>query len=229
MVKYLGSRQKIIRRLGILPGLTRKVTRKLLKTPGEHGKVRFAQAQRPSLSGDYRERLVEKQKLRYNYGITENQLISYYKKAKKGKESTGSLLLKFLESRLDCIVYRLGFAPTIPSARQLVNHRHILVNDTIVNIPSFLCKKGDLISVKKKDHIKKLVSSYLSVLEKKRKLVETRIRLFKVSRKQNIKYLLPGHLEVNSQSLTGKVAKIIKRANHILKIKDLKVVEYYSR
>jgi small subunit ribosomal protein S4 len=229
MVKYIGPRIKVIRRLGALPGLTRKVIKMRRKTPGEHGKLRFSQSQRPSLSGDYRERLLEKQKLRYNYGITESQLISYYKKAKKGKESTGGLLLKFLESRLDCIVYRLGFAPTIPSARQLVNHRHILVNEKIVNIPSFLCKKGDLISVKKKDQSKNLVSSCLSILEKKRRLVESRIRTFKISKKQNIKTLLPGHLQVSLESLTGKVAKVIKRSNHIMKIKDLKVVEYYSR
>jgi len=229
MVKYTGPRVRIVRRLGILPGLTRKVSKMRRKSPGEHGKLRFSQAQRPSLAGDYKERLIEKQKLRYNYGITESQLVSYYKKAKKEKESTGGLLLKFLESRLDCIVYRLGFAPTIPSARQLINHRHILVNNKIVNIPSFLCQKGDTISVKEKEKSKNLVSIYLEILERKRRLVEGRMKSIQFSKKHNIKTLLPGHLEVNSDLLIGKLAKSIKRSNHIMKIKELKVVEYYSR
>jgi small subunit ribosomal protein S4 len=229
MVKYTGPRVRIVRRLGILPGLTKKVSKMRRKSPGEHGKLRFSRAQRPSLAGDYKERLIEKQKLRYNYGITESQLISYYKKAKKEKESTGGLLLKFLESRLDCIVYRLGFAPTIPSARQLINHRHILVNNKIVNIPSFLCEKGDTISVKDKEKSKNLVSVYLETLERKRRLVEGRMKSIQFSKKHNIRTLLPGHLEINADLLVGKLVKSIKRSNHIMKIKELKVVEYYSR
>lgn len=229
MVKYTGPRVRIVRRLGILPGLTKKVSKMRRKSPGEHGKLRFSRAQRPSLAGDYKERLIEKQKLRYNYGITESQLISYYKKAKKEKESTGGLLLKFLESRLDCIVYRLGFAPTIPSARQLINHRHILVNNKIVNIPSFLCEKGDTISVKEKEKSKNLVSVYLETLERKRRLVEGRMKSIQFSKKHNIRTLLPGHLEINADLLVGKLVKSIKRSNHIMKIKELKVVEYYSR
>lgn len=229
MVKYTGPRVRIVRRLGILPGLTKKVSKMRRKSPGEHGKLRFSRAQRPSLAGDYKERLIEKQKLRYNYGITESQLVSYYKKAKKEKESTGGLLLKFLESRLDCIVYRLGFAPTIPSARQLINHRHILVNNKIVNIPSFLCEKGDIISVKEKEKSKNLVSVYLETLERKRRLVEGRMKSIQFSKKHNIRTLLPGHLEINADLLVGKLVKSIKRSNHIMKIKELKVVEYYSR
>ena len=142
MVRYTGPRIRIIRRLGLLPGLTRKSTKNRTKTPGQHGKIMFTKTKRSSLSDDYRERLFEKQKLRSNYGVTEKQLISYFKEAKRKSGATGTVLLELLESRLDCVVYRLGFASTIPAARQIVNHGHILVNNKSLRIPSFICKKG---------------------------------------------------------------------------------------
>ena len=91
----------------------------------------LAKAKRSSLSDDYRERLLEKQKLRFNYGVTEKQLLAYYKK-QNVNGSTGSLLLEILEARLDCVVYRLGFASTIPAARQIINHGHVLVNNSLL-------------------------------------------------------------------------------------------------
>ena len=159
MVRYLGPKIKIIRRLGLLPGLTRKTTKNRKKTPGQHGKVLFLKKSRSSLSDDYRQRLLEKQKLRFNYGVTEKQLISYFKKAKSSKGSTGNLLLQLLESRLDCIIYRLGFAPTIPAARQIVNHGHVLVNKKLVNIASFLCSPNDILSIKEREQSEKLLTS----------------------------------------------------------------------
>ncbi len=93
MARYLCPKIKIVRRLGLLPGLTRKNTKNRKKTPGQHGKIVFAKTKRTSLSDDYRQRLLEKQKLRFNYGLTEKQLVSYYKKAKSSKGATGSLLL----------------------------------------------------------------------------------------------------------------------------------------
>jgi small subunit ribosomal protein S4 len=89
MVRYTGPKIRIIRRLGLLPGLTRKNAKIRTKTPGQHGKVLFKKSKRGLLSNDYRERLIEKQKLRFNYGVTEKQLISYYKKAKKKVGATG--------------------------------------------------------------------------------------------------------------------------------------------
>ena len=111
-----------------MPGLTRKNVKNRTKTPGQHGQVVFAKSKRSSLSDDYKDRLLEKQKLRFNYGVTEKQLVAYYKEAKRRSGSTGSLLLEILEARLDCVIYRLGFAPTIPAARQIINHGHVNVN-----------------------------------------------------------------------------------------------------
>ena len=99
----------------------------------------------------YRIRLEEKQKLRFHYGLTERQLLKYVHIAGKAKGSTGQVLLQLLEMRLDNILFRLGMASTIPGARQLVNHRHILVNGRIVDIPSYRCKARDIITTKDKE------------------------------------------------------------------------------
>jgi len=90
MVRYTGPRIRIIRRLGLLPGLTRKTTKNRTKSPGQHGKLVFTKTKRSSLSDDYKDRLLEKQKLRFNYGVTEKQLVSYYKQAKKYKRFNGN-------------------------------------------------------------------------------------------------------------------------------------------
>ena len=100
MGRYVGPRLRIIRRLGLLPGLTRKNTKNRTKTPGQHGKLIFTKSKRSSLSDDYRERLLEKQKLRFNYGISEKQLVAYYHEAKRRPGSTGTCLLELLESIL---------------------------------------------------------------------------------------------------------------------------------
>ena len=98
----------------------------------------------------YSIRLREKQKLRYNYGISEKQLINYVKKSRKSKGSSGEILLQLLEMRLDNIVFRLGMAPTVLAARQMVNHGHICVNNQLVDIPSYQCKPQDVISKRTK-------------------------------------------------------------------------------
>ena len=95
----------------------------------------------------YAVRLKEKQKLRFNYGITERQLIKYVREARKRKGSTGEILLQILEMRLDNTLFRLGFARTIAAARQLISHGHISINAQRINIPSYLCKINDVISV----------------------------------------------------------------------------------
>jgi small subunit ribosomal protein S4 len=220
-----------------------------LKTPGEHGKILKRRSKRNSLSDDFRNRLLSKQKVRFNYGISEKQLFSYYKQAKIKKGSTGTILFQLLESRLDCLVFRLGFAPTIPAARQLINHRHILVNNKIINIPSFICKINDLISIKAKENSKKLVSQILTIIELRRKVLlersqnyynrrlnelkalknKRKLRKFLFAYKLPVPNLLPEHLDLNSKDLLGKLIDFPKLNNILIRVDQLKIIEYYSR
>jgi len=228
MARYIGPKLRITRRLGSLVGLTRKNPKNRTKSPGQHGKILFTKSKRSSLSDDFKERLLEKQKLRFNYGISERQLISYFKEAKKQNGSTGTTLLELIESRLDCIIYRLGFAPTIPSARQIVNHGHICVNDQVVTIPSFLCKVGDSIKVKAKNTSQTLLLNNFKVQQQKREMIQTRMKRIKLTRSR-FHSLLPKHLEINTETLIGKFVAPIKRKDILIKINELKVIEYYSR
>jgi small subunit ribosomal protein S4 len=228
MSRYIGPKLRIVRRLGLLPGLTKKIVKNRTKTPGQHGKLIFTKTKRSSLSDDYRERLLEKQKLRFNYGITEKQLISYYKEAKRQKGSTGIGLLELLEARLDCIVYRLGFASTIPAARQIVNHGHILVNNRLIDIPSFICTPGDKIQVKEKATSKNLVTKNFEIQQQKRDLIQKRMKRINLTRSR-FHSLLPKHLEIDPTTLIGKMISDVKRKDVLVRINELKVVEYYSR
>ena len=159
MSRYRGPKIRIVRRLGELPGLTAKTTtRETL--PGQHKKVRGKQNNISS----YSIRLQEKQKLRYNYGLTEKQLFSYVKEARRLKGSTGSVLIQLLEMRLDNIVYRLGIGNTIPASRQIVNHGHIYVNGKKVTIPSFQCSPNDVIEVRNRVTSKELAKQYFCLL-----------------------------------------------------------------
>jgi small subunit ribosomal protein S4 len=143
MSRYTGPRIRIVRRLGgtELPGLV--VPRELRRAypPGQHGPT-----QRIKLS-DYAIRLREKQKLRYHYGIGERQFRGYMVRAKRAKGNTGEYLLTLLESRLDNVIYRLGFARTIRAARQMVRHGHIKVNDRRIDIPSYHVHVGEKIMI----------------------------------------------------------------------------------
>nr|YP_010941143.1 ribosomal protein S4 [Fallopia dentatoalata]YP_010941228.1 ribosomal protein S4 [Fallopia dumetorum]UEP17786.1 ribosomal protein S4 [Fallopia dentatoalata]WLS50744.1 ribosomal protein S4 [Fallopia dentatoalata]WLS50829.1 ribosomal protein S4 [Fallopia dumetorum] len=196
MSRYRGPRFKKIRRLGVLPGLTNKKPRDL-KNPSRSGK-----------RSQYRIRLEEKQKLRFHYGITERQLLKYFRIARKAKGSTGQVLLQLLEMRLDNILFRLGMAPTIPGARQLVNHRHILVNGRIVDIPSYRCKPNDIVMARDKQKSKALVQNYLDSSHSEE---------------------LPKHLTLHPFPYKGVVNQIIDNKWVGLKINELLVVEYYSR
>lgn len=138
MARYRGSRVKVIRRLGLLPGFTSKSTNRL-KNDGNSLK---------QLS-QYGFHLQEKQKIRYNYGITEHELIQYIRKAKNKKGNTGEKLLELLEMRLDTIIYRSGLVPTIMNARQLISHGHVFVNNKKVTIPGFQCLILSQINIKK--------------------------------------------------------------------------------
>ena len=200
MSRYRGAVVRIIRRLGELPGLTRKVTQRNSR-PGQHGD----QSRKPS---EYSIRLEEKQKLRFNYGLTERQLLKYVRNARRIKGSTGEALLQLLEMRLDNIVFRLGMAPTIPAARQLVTHGHICINGKRVSIPSYQCQTGDSVTVRDNSRSKQLVEAYLSFPGLAN---------------------LPTHLEIDKSTLIGKVNGVIEREWVALQLNELLVVEYYSR
>jgi small subunit ribosomal protein S4 len=183
MSRYRGPRLRIVRRLGELPGLTRK------------------SARRAYASG-------RKTKTPLNYGLTEKQMLRYVRKARRVTGSTGQVLLQLLEMRLDNTVFRMGMAPTIPAARQLVNHGHVTVNGRVVNIASYQCRPGEEIGVRDKEVSKKLVEA-------------------------NLQYPglanLPNHLEFDKNKLVGKVNSVIEREWVALQVNELLVVEYYSR
>ena len=147
MSRYHGPRLRIIRRLGELPALTRKKP-KNQNPPGQHGSMQGKFFKKKA--SQYGIRLREKQKLRFNYGITESQLRRYAAQAKKEKGSTGDRLLQLLEMRLDNVIFRLGMAPTVVAARQSVVHGHICLNGRKVTVPNHQCNSKDVISVSSK-------------------------------------------------------------------------------
>ena len=200
MSRYRGPRLRIIRKLGELPGFTSKFSNRQT-LPGQHSTSIKKLSQ-------YGIRLREKQKLRFNYGITESQLIRYVRKARKIKGSTGEILLQLLEMRLDNIVFRLGITPTIAAARQLISHGHVLVNNQKVTIPSYECKPKDSIAISPKKQSRNLVTNFREI-----------------SNVTNI----PIHLSFNRETLTGTVNNIINRQSVGLNLNELLIVEYYSR
>nr|YP_009122116.1 30S ribosomal protein S4 [Choreocolax polysiphoniae]AJH65874.1 30S ribosomal protein S4 [Choreocolax polysiphoniae] len=199
MSRYTGPKIKISRRLGNLPGLTRKISKKI-SPAGEHG-------QQLKKQSEYALRLKEKQKLKFNYGLNEKQLLNNIKIAKKIKGPTGIILLQMLEMRLDNIIFRFGLAPTIPASRQLVNHKHIIVNNEILSICSYQCRPGDTIKIKQKTSSINLIKNFI-----------------KSSKFNNI----PNHLELQKNKLIAKVNNIIERDCVSLQVNELLIVEYYS-
>lgn len=146
MSRFIGPRLKVMRALGIdLPGLSRKTIEARPTPPGQHGN----KASRKRRS-DFGVKLLEKQKIRFNYGLTETQMRRLILDARKGKEPTGERLLQLLERRMDNVVFRAGFAPTVIAARQLVSHGHLMLNGKPANIPSIRLNVGDEITVKAK-------------------------------------------------------------------------------
>ena len=147
MAKITTPKGKLVRKFGENifgnPKYDRLLNRKPYK-PGQHG-----QGRRSKLS-NYGVQLQEKQKIKFMYGLLEKQFRLTFEKAEKMKGETGTNMLQLLESRLDNVVYRLGFAPSRPSGRQMVSHKHFLVNNKVVNIPSYIVNPGDVIEVRKK-------------------------------------------------------------------------------
>ncbi len=141
MSRYTGPRLKVMRALGTeLPGLSRKPLGERNYPPGQHG-------QRTKRKSGFGLQLIEKQKLRFNYGLTEKVIQRLFREAKRDRGPTGDKLLELLERRLDNFVFRAGFAPTAIAARQLVRHKHVLLNGRTVNIPSIRIKPGDRIQL----------------------------------------------------------------------------------
>lgn len=146
MSRYTGPRVRIMRALGVnLPGLSSKTIEKRPQPPGQHGRAK----RKVSLHGT---RLREKQKLRFHYGVTERQMRTLAAQAARAKGATGGVLIQLLERRLDNIVFRAGFARTIPAARQLVAHGHVLVNGGVVDIASARLRRGDIIAIRPRAH-----------------------------------------------------------------------------
>lgn len=155
MARYRGPKQKKARRFREpIFGPSKALERKPYG-PGEHGRSRF------SRKSEYAIQLEEKQKAKYTYGLLEKQFRNLYEKATSKEGVTGTNIMQLLESRLDNVVYRLGIARTRRQARQLVNHRHIVVNGTIVNIPSFEVQPGDVITVRPKSRNLEVVEDSL--------------------------------------------------------------------
>jgi small subunit ribosomal protein S4 len=169
--------------------------------PGQHGRnLRIKKS-------DYRIRLEEKQKLRFYYGLRERQLVRYINRAVRAKGNTGQTLLQFLEQRLDNTIFRVGFSPTIPAARQLVNHGHICVNGRKVDVASYEVRAGDVITVRDK--------------EKSRQLVKVSLEAPSLS--------LPAHLDVNVNALEARVIDSPSRNALPYQISEQFVVEFYSQ
>ena len=204
MSRYRGPKLKISRRLGILPGLTTKKSNKINR-PGKDGN---ANADTNKKLTEYGIRLEEKQKLKFNYGLTESQLYRYVKEARRRQGVTGLILLQLLEMRLDTVCFSLGFAKTIAQARQLVNHGHITVNNKVVSIPSFQCRLNDVISVKNNVNSKNLI--------------ENNIKNAQVTD-------IPAHLKFDNSKLEATILDYCDRNDLALQLDELLVIEHYSR
>ncbi|MGD8808389.1 MAG: 30S ribosomal protein S4 [Gammaproteobacteria bacterium] len=206
MARYRGPTCKLARREGtdlfLKSGVKPLESKCKLETPPG------GQAQRRTRLSDYGLQLREKQKLRRMYGVLERQFRNYYKKASQVKGSTGENLLRMLESRLDNVVYRMGFASTRAEARQLVSHRGILVNEQIVNIPSYQLKAGDKISVRERAKSQTRIQSALNIAGQ---------------------VGFPEWVEVDDKKMEGLLKTLPERDEILPDINENLVVELYSK
>ena len=156
MARYTGPKSRIARRFGEPIFGADKVLSKKSYAPGQHGNSRRRK------TSEYGTMLAEKQKAKYTYGVLEKQFRNTFAKAERTEGITGEVLLQLLESRLDNVVYRLGIAPTRAAARQLVNHRHIVVDGKVVGIPSYSVKPGQIIGVRERSKSLEVISDALA-------------------------------------------------------------------
>lgn len=201
MARYTGPKTKISRIFGEPILGNGKWLGKNSNPPGQHG----AQRKRKSL-GEYALQLREKQKAKYTYGVLERQFRKTFEEASRRKGVTGENLIKLLEARLDNTIYRLGVAPSRPAARQLVTHKHIAVNDNIVNIPSFQVKPGDVITLKEATKDNKGITSQMG--------------------SKNPKF---GWLDWNEAEMKGTFVTYPERESVPENIKEQLIVELYSK
>jgi small subunit ribosomal protein S4 len=157
MARYIGPKSKIARKFKEPIFGPDKALEKKNYPPGQHGL-----AKKRAKQSEYAVQLMEKQKVKYTYGILEKQFASIFDRASRAKGITGEVLLQLIEARLDNVVYRLGIAPTRSAARQLVGHRHITVNGEVVNIPSYTLKPGDKVAVREKSKSLEAIASSVS-------------------------------------------------------------------
>ena len=207
MARYIGPKCKLSRREGrdllLKSGIRSHDSKCKSETvPGQHGRTR-----RPRIS-DYGVQLREKQKVRRIYGVMEKQFKTYYKHAARMKGVTGDNLLQILESRLDNVVYRMGFASTRSEARQLVSHKAVLVNNKKVNIPSYKINPGDEISISKKAQSQNRIQQALD-LSKSREECEW--------------------IDVNTSSFSGTFKNVPDRASLDTDINENLIIELYSK
>lgn len=198
-MRYTGSDYKRSRRLGFSTLESGKELAKRSYGPGQHGNDR---KKKPS---EYGKQLLEKQKLEQMYGVNERQFRRLFILAKKSEEVTGLAFFRILESRLDNLVYRMGFARTRRAARQLVNHGHVTVNGKKVDIPSYLCSVGDKIAIKEGHELAVVKAS----LESKPASV--------------------GYVKVDAEKLSGEFVRVPERSELPMDINEAQVIEYYNR
>lgn len=204
MARYTGPRTKKARAFGEAIYGPDKSFERRKSPPGQHGTTR-----RRKQRSDYAVQLTEKQKVKYTYGLLERQFRNLFEKAARKAGVTGEVLLQLLESRLDNVVYRLGISPTRNGARQLVTHKHILVNGILTNIPSCLLRPGDIITVRGKSQSLEIVANSLAT-----RASEVR------------KY---AWLEVNPDKFQGTFISLPERSQIPEKINEQLIVELYSK
>ncbi len=206
MARYLGPKLKLSRREGtdlFLKSGVRAIDSKckLEQAPGQHG------ARKPRLS-EYGLQLREKQKVRRTYGVLEKQFRNYYKDAARVKGNTGENLLQLLETRLDNVVYRMGFGSTRAESRQLVSHKSIMVNGRVVNIPSFKVSANDVVSIREKSRVQARIKAALEVSAQREK---------------------PTWVEVDNAKMEGAFKRVPERSDLSADINEQLIVELYSK
>jgi len=202
MARYIGPKSRIARKFGEpIYGPDKYLDRKYFP-PGQHGINK-----KRKKTSEYGIQLKEKQKAKYTYGVLERQFRKAFDKASRSKGVTGQVLLQLLEARLDNVVYRLGVAPTRAAARQLITHRHITVNGSVVNIPSFQLKPGDIVGIREKSKSLEIIVDSLT----------TR------------KYSKLSWLEWDDAQMAGKFMNVPERADIPEDIKEQLIVELYSK
>ncbi|SHF60915.1 30S ribosomal protein S4 [Dysgonomonas macrotermitis] len=201
MARYTGPKSKIARKFGEPIFGPDKVLSKKNYPPGQHGNGRKKK------TSEYGIQLREKQKAKYTYGVLEKQFRNLFEKAASSRGITGEVLLQFLEARLDNVVFRLGIAPTRAAARQLVSHRHIVVDGKVVNIPSYTLKPGQVVGVREKSKSLEVIDNALAGFN-------------------HSKY---PWVEWDQASKAGKFLHLPERADIPENIKEQLIVELYSK